>query len=145
MIFLQYKGKITEEYIRAPHKLNAPYKPILTLRKLKTILLKLKVQVYKAFRSRKIYKISCPRRKACYIGQADLHLLIQFREHCQPCRPFGKHIKFCGVTHTFEDKENVSISQSATRIIPFLETLRALWQREICPTIDTKDEYREEN
>ena len=61
MVFLQYRGKITEEYVRALHKLNAPCKPILTLRKLKTILPTLKVQVDKECRARIVYKVSCPR------------------------------------------------------------------------------------
>ena len=142
MVFLQYRGKITEEYVRALHKLNAPCKPILTLSKLKTILPTLKVQVDKECRARIVYKVSCPRCKACYVGQTDRHYLIRFREHCQPSRPFGKHIRLCGVSLAFDNKENVSIIQSTHRSIPFLETLEALWQREIRPTINTKDEYR---
>ena len=142
MVFLQYRGKITEEYVRALHKLNAPCKPILTLRKLKTILPTLKVQVDKECRARIVYKVSCPRCKACYVGQTDRHYLIRFREHCQPSRPFGKHIRLCGVSLAFDNKEHVSIIQSTHRSIPFLEALEALWQKEIRPTINTKDEYR---
>ena len=113
------------------NKLNAPCKPILTLRKLKTILPTLKVQVDKECRARIVYKVSCPRCKACYVGQTDRHYLIRFREHCQPSRPFGKHIRLCGVSLAFDNKEHVSIIQSTHRSIPFLEALEALWQREI--------------
>ena len=135
MVFLQCRGKITEEYSRALHKLNAPCKPILTLRKLKTILPTLKVQVDKAFRSHIVYKESCPRCQACYVGQADWHYLVWFGEHSWPCRSFGKHIRLCGISLAFEDKKKVSITQSTTR------TIEALWIREICPTMNKKYEY----
>ena len=36
--FLQHRGKVTDEYVRALKKLKAPYKPKLTLHRLKTIL-----------------------------------------------------------------------------------------------------------
>ena len=38
LLFLQYRGKVTEEYVRALNKLNAPCKVILTHCKLKTVL-----------------------------------------------------------------------------------------------------------
>ena len=47
-----------------------------------------------------------------------------------------------GVSFAFDNKENVTIMQSTNRGIPFLETLEAIWQREIHLTINTKDEYR---
>ena len=72
LVFLQYRGKVTDEYVRALNKLKAPCKPILTLRKLKTILPTLKVQVDKSFRSRIVYKLLCPRCQACYAIQGTL-------------------------------------------------------------------------
>ena len=93
-------GKITEEYVRALHKLNGPCKSILTLRKLKTILLTLKVQVDKECRSRIVYKVSCPRCQAFYVGQTDRHYLVRFREHCKPFQLFGKYIRLRGVMST---------------------------------------------
>ena len=70
-LFLQYRGKVTEDYVRALHKLNAPCKPILTIRKLKTVVPSLKVQVDKRLQSRIVYKLLCPRCQACYVGQTD--------------------------------------------------------------------------
>ena len=142
LLFLQYRGKVTEDYVQALRKLKAPCKPILTLRKLKTVLPSLKVQVEKRFQSRIVYKLLCPRCQACYVGQTDRHLLKRFKEHCQPSQPFGKHIRLCGTSPVFEDKTYVSVIHSTNRCIPFLETLEALWIREIRPTINTKDEFR---
>ena len=141
-LFLQYRGKVTEDYVRALHKLNAPCKPILTLRKLKTVVPSLKVQVDKRLQSRIVYKLLCPRCQACYVGQTDRHLLKRFKEHCQPSQPFGKHIRLCGASPIFEDKTDVSVVHVTNRSIPYLEALEALYIREIRPVINTKDEFR---
>ena len=146
LLFLQYRGKVTEEYVQALNKLNAPCKVILTLRKLKTVMPSLKVAVDKSFKSRVVYKLLCPRCQACYVGQEEeeeeeenQHLVKRFKQHCQPSQPFGKHIRLCGVSPVFDDKKDVSVLHITTRSIPFLEALEAFWIREICPTINTKD------
>ena len=51
MYFIQYRGKCTEEYARALHKVNAPCRIIMTLRKLKTVLPSLKPPVEKMIKS----------------------------------------------------------------------------------------------
>ena len=142
LLFLQYRGKVTEDYVRALDKLNAPCKLILTLRKLKTVLPSLKVPVEKSLQSRVVYKLMCPRCQACYVGQTDRHVLKRFKEHCQPSQPFGKHIRLCGASPVFTDKKDVNILHTTTRSIPYLETLEALWIRETKPIINTKDEFR---
>ena len=96
----------------------------------------------KRLRSRVVYKITCSRCQACYVGQTDLHIRTRFREHLHPSQPLGMHVRLCGVTPKFEDKDDMTILQSTTRSIPFLETLEALWQRELKPLINTKDEYK---
>ena len=133
---------VTEEYVQALNKLNAPCKVILTLRKLKTVMPSLNVAVDKSFKSRVVYKLLCPRCQACYVGQTDQHLVKRFKQHCQPSQPFGKHIRQCRVSPVFDDKKDVSVLHVTTRSIPFLEALEAFWIREICPSINTKDEYR---
>ena len=142
MLFLQYRGRITEEYVRALKHLNAPCKPILTLRKLKTVLPSPKVDVNKSLKSRIVYQIFCPRCQACYVGQTDRHLLKRFKEHCKPSQPFGKHIRLCEASPNFDNKDDVSVIHVTTRSISYLEALEALWVREIRPSINTKDEYR---
>ena len=59
MLFLQYRGKVTDDYVRALCHLKAPCAPVLTLCKLKAIMLSLKAGVDKALRSRVVYHISC--------------------------------------------------------------------------------------
>ena len=60
MIFLQYRGKITDNFERK--YINAPCKTITTIRKIKTVLPSLKATVDKALRSGLVYKITCSRR-----------------------------------------------------------------------------------
>ena len=137
MVFLRYRGKITEEFVEPFTNWMLHANPSWP-----SVNWKLSCQIYKECRSRVVYKVSCPLCKACYVEQTDLHYLVWFRGHCQPSRPFGKHIRLCGVCLAFENKESVTIIQSTPRSIAFIETLEALWQREIRPTINTKDEYR---
>ena len=142
LVFLQYRGKPCEDYVKSLRRLGAPCKIVLTLRKLKTVLPSLKVDVEKRLKSRVVYNLSCSRCQARYVGQTDRHLLTRFKEHCRPSEPFGKHIRLCGVNPKFENNDDVSLLQSTNRSVMFLETLEALWQREVKPSINTKDEYR---
>ena len=142
LVFLQYRGKPCEDYVRSLRRIGAPCKVVLTLRKLKTMMPSLKVEVEKRLRSRVVYNLSCSRCQARYVGQTDRHLLIRFTEHIRPSAPYGRHIRLCGVNPKFENDSDVSVIQSTNRSITFLETLEALWQREVKPTINTKDEYK---
>ena len=47
-MFLQYRGQVTEDYLKALNRIKAPCKVILTLRKMKTVLPSLKSDVEKA-------------------------------------------------------------------------------------------------
>ena len=102
----------------------------------------LKVDVEKALKSRIVYQLTCPRCQACYVGQTDRHILRRFKEHLQPSQPFGQHVRLCGSMPNFEKREDVDVLQSTGRSIAFLQALEALWQREVKPIINTKDEYR---
>ena len=138
-IFVQYRGKSTEEYARALHKIKAPCIIVMTLRKLKTVLPSLKPQVDKLMRSGVIYKLTCPRCSACYVGQTGRHMLTRFKEHLQRAGPMKTHLNQCKTDLT---EEKVEILQSTARGEGYLLTLEALYIRELKPTINTKDEYR---
>ena len=56
MIFLQYRGNVSEDYCLSLRNCNAPCTPILTLRKLKTVLPSLKASMEKKIRSDLVYK-----------------------------------------------------------------------------------------
>ena len=138
-IFVQYRGKSTDEYARALHKIKAPCIIVMTLRKLKTVLPSLKPQVDKLMRSGVIYKLTCPRCSACYVGQTGRHMLTRFKEHLQRAGPMKTHLNQCKTDLT---EEKVEILQSTARGEGYLLTLEALYIRELKPTINTKDEYR---
>ena len=139
MIFIQYRGKCTEDYARALHQCEAPCKMVMTLRKLKTTMPSLKPQVEKHLRSGTVYQIQCPSCQACYVGQTSRHILTRFKEHAQPSEPVRKHFDNCALKPTFE---NMEILKSSARGETHLETLEALFIEEKRPVINTKEEWR---
>ena len=137
-LMIQYRGKCTEDYARALHKIGAPCMIVMTLRKLKTVLPSLKQPVDKMLRSGVVYKLTCPGCEACYVGETIRHMLSRFKEHIR-AGPVKQHLTLCAATIT---EENVDILQSSARGEDFLLTLEALHIRELRPTINTKDEYK---
>ena len=141
LIFIEYRGKVTDDYCRALKRIEAPCQPVLTLRKLKTVMPTLKPAIDKKVRNHVVYRITCPRCKSCYISATCRCLDVRFGEHMRPSQPVGKHLRECHVKEqtTLED---VEILASTTRSTQFLFTLEALWQKEERPTINTRDEYK---
>ena len=138
-LIIHYRGKCTEDYARALHKLETPCTIIMTLRELKTVLPSLKPPVERMLRSGVVYKLKCPRCSACYVGQTSQHLQSRFREHLNNQGPMKSHLSQCHVTIKEED---VEILQSTSKGDAYLLTLEALHIQELKPTINTKDEYR---
>ena len=138
-LIVQYRGKCTEDYARALHRCSAPCMIIMTLRKLKTTMPSLKPPVEKMLRSGVVYKITCPRCNACYVGQTSRHLQTRFREHLNNSGPVKNHLLKCN-TKIAED--DIEILTSTSRGENYLLTLEALVIRELMPGINTKDEYR---
>ena len=67
LIFIEYRGKVTNDYCRALNKIEAPCQPVLTLRKLKTVMPTLKPAIDKKVRNHVVYRITCPRCQSCYL------------------------------------------------------------------------------
>ena len=140
LLFIQYRGKCTEAFARALHRCKAPGTVVMTLRKLKTVLPSLKPSVEKKIRSGVVYKVHCPRCRACYVGCTTRHLITRSGEHrTQKKKTMARHLKECQAKITCDDFE---ILASSSRGQNHLETLEALFIREINPQINTKDEYR---
>ena len=140
MIFIQYRGKCTEAFARALHRCKAPCTVVMTLRTLRSVLPSLKPSVEKEIRSGIVYQVKCPRCQACYVGCTTRHLITRSGEHrTQKKKTMAKHLKACNATITCDDFE---ILASTSRGQDYLETLEALYIREINPKINTKDEYR---
>ena len=139
MVMINYRGKVSEDYARSLHRINAPCNVIMTLRKLKTVLPSLKPSVEKFHKSGVVYKLDCPCCNACYVGQTSRHLLTRFKEHCNRKGPVKSHFLNCKTKLT---TENVSILHQTSRGENYLLTMEALYIREHKPTINTKDEYK---
>jgi len=138
-IFIQYRGKFTEDYARKLHKIKAPCNVIMTLRKLKTVLPSLKPPVEKVLRSGVVYKIECAVCSAAYVGQTGRHLQTRFKEHMMPSAPVGRHLQQCGARLSIED---TTILASTSRQDWYRLTLEALFIEELRPELNTKEEYR---
>ena len=140
--FVQYRGKATEHFARSLHNCKAPCMVVMTLRKLKTVMPSLKPDVESEFRSSVVYKITCPRCQACYVGQTARHLQTRYKEHRNNKGPVRTHFQLCNIELSFQ---HVDILTSTIKTDEHLLTLEALFIKEICPTLNTKDEYKQKN
>ena len=141
MIFLQYRGNVSEDFCRALKRCNAPTTPILTLRKLKSVMPSLKPTVEKKIRSDIVYKINCPRCLAFYVGFTHQYLTCRFQDHRKPSRAVGKHLRNCEALQEAK-VEDIEILAQSNRGTDYLMTLEALWQEELRPSINTKEEWK---
>ena len=139
MFFVQYRGKCTEHFAHDLHQIHAPCRFIMTLRKIKTVLPSLKPPVPKMFKSNVVYQLQCPRCKSCYVGQTSRQMQRRFTEHLQRAGPIKKHMGVCEGSFTVDD---VTILGSNCRGEKYLLTLEALFQNDIKPSLNTKDEYK---
>ena len=76
LYFFEYRGKVTDDFCRALKRIDAPCRPVLTLRKLNTVLPTLEPAVDKPVRSHTAYQIICPLCNWCYIGATIQCLLV---------------------------------------------------------------------
>ena len=120
IVMINYRGKVSEDYARSLHRINAPCNVIMTLRKLKTVLPSLKPSVEKFHKSGVVYKLDCPCCNACYVGQTSRHLLTRFKEHCNRKGPVKSQFLKCKTKLT---TENVSILHQTSRGENYLLTL----------------------
>ena len=138
--FVQYRGKCTDHFSRALHKLGAPCIVVKTLRKLKTVMPSLKPPVSKEFKSCVVYKITCPSCQACYVGQTSRHLITRISEHKNKSGPVKHHFLSCCSKPVME---NVDILASSIKSEKHLLVYEALFIRDIVPFLNTKDEYKQ--
>ena len=135
--------KISKEisYVKRLRNIDAPIQPVITMRKLRSFMPSLKEDIPMPLLNKVVYQITCPGCNACYVGWTHRHLTTRFGEHrTRKAGPVKKHFQNC-VGHA-PSWENITVICKTIRNIPFLETLEALYIREIKPSINTKDEYR---
>ena len=136
MIFIQYRGKISDDFEKSLKRINSPVKVIFTLRKLKNILPSLKPKVEKSYKSAVVYQISCPRCMACYVGQTSRHLQTRLKEHRYG--PVGGHMKTGNQIFNFDDVRILATAKNRNYLLIY----EALFIRDLKPILNTKDEYR---
>ena len=138
-LFVQYRGKSTDHFAKSLHNCQAPCRVIMTLRKMKTVMPSLKPPVEKVLRSGVVYQIKCPRCQACYVGQTGRHLTTRFKEHQSKKGPVKTHFSECNILLEIDMVEILACSQKSEQ---HRLTLEALFIREIKPSLNTKDEYK---
>ena len=134
---IQYRGKLSEKFAQSINKLNVPCKIIMTLHKTKSTIANLKSPVPSMFQSHVIYKITCPRCMACYVGQTTRHLITRFKEHVGNRGLLKKHFEECDIVPSVDLVEILGRARGEK-----LLTLEALFISELKPKLNTKDEYR---
>ena len=128
LLFINYRGKITEDYVRALIKM--------TIRKMKTLMPSLKATTEKGLKSGVVYQITCPQCSLCYVGQTSRHLVTRFKEHLRKNAPVSQHLHQCNAQLSVNDTNILSCGTKN------LMTLEALWIDELKPALNTKDEFR---
>ena len=136
-LFIQYRGKCTDDYACALHKINAPCTIIMTLRKLKTVLPSPRPPEEKMLKSGLDYRLTCPCCSACIVDETSRNLKFRVREHIQRACPMKLHLSQCCTTIT---EENVDILKTLSRGEYYLLTPKALQIRELNLQINTRDE-----
>ena len=138
LVMVEYRGKTSENFARALHRVKAPCRVVMTLRKLKTVLPSLKLKVDPMLKRSVVYHITCPQCNFSYAGETDRHLITHFREHKSP-HPIKTHLQECQTDLT---ENNCRILHQTSKGVAFLETLEALYIKEIKPELNIKDEWR---
>ena len=110
------------------------------MRKMKTVTPSLKEPVEMNLKSGVVYKLTCPRCTACYVGATSRHLQIRFKEHTsRKSSAVAKHLELCDIAGHEMDVEVLSSSLHGE---VHLFTLEALWIRQLKPKINVKDEFK---
>ena len=138
MFVLQYRGKVSEKFEKSLIKLDAPCRVVFTIKKLKTVLPSLKAPVPMNLKSGIVYEICCSRCKSCYVGQTSRHLQTRIKEHSKQSSILGSHFKSCNNTLSMDDVKVLSMSKSVSHLM----ILEALFIKDKCPSLNTKDEFR---
>ena len=141
MVYVSYRGHLTDIFVKKLKESGAPVQPIITLRKLKAVMPSMKTTTKFESRSRVVYKITCPGCDTYYVGQTRRHLLTRSREHnYKKTKAVYKHFRDCvGSKVTLND---VKILAQTSRNFDFLLSLEALFIREYGLAVNVKDEYR---
>ena len=143
MIFIQYRGVITDRFVQRLKETGAPIKPILTLRKIKTVMPSLKQKVDKVVTSNLIYKFKCPNCQVSYVGMTTRHLCTRVNEHRNykgEQAVIRSHTQECmGRDPTVDDFTILKTVQGDTL---YLSVREALFIRENKPELNTRDEFR---
>jgi hypothetical protein len=149
LVFLQYRGKCSEEFskdiqgicMKPDSAFQLEVKVIFTLKKLKSVLPPLKEPVSKMLKSGVVYHIKCPGCETCYVGQTVRHLLYRFREHVKNPGPLRDHFSACGEVLLEENVSILTVASDNERLMLF----EALFIKDLAPALNTKEEFRSRN
>ena len=144
MVFIQYRGKITDHFVKKLKETGAPIKPMLTLTKVKTTVPSLKAAIEKPLASNLVYKYKCSHCTMSYVGMTSRHITARILEHLtnreKSKGPVMAHTNSC--TNSHPSPEEFSILKKVTRPdITYLSIMEALFIKEINPALNTKDEW----
>ena len=121
---------------------EVPFRVISTMRKLKIVTPSLKPPIWRNLSSGVIYKIQCPHCTACNVGATNRHVITRFKEQIgRREKSVYKDLMACDARSDVSEK-NLDIVCSTLCGEVHLLTLKALWIRNMKPSINVKDEYK---
>ena len=129
----RHQNILPEHYIKSRLPVNSN-----DFEKIENNLPSLKPKVDPMLKSSVVYHITCPGCKSSYVGQTDRHLTTRFKEH-KSHHPMKTHLQECQTDITEND---CKILHQTSKRVAFLETLEALYIREIKPQLNIKDKWR---
>jgi hypothetical protein len=143
LFVIEYRGKITDDYINEVRKAGAHIKTVVTMRKTLSLLPTLKAPISKEMESNVIYKFECSRCQSTYVGKTQRHLKVRIQEHKNRKNlVLNKHVDECKSSISLE---NFTIIDRSNKNNNFLLTIEALHIRNGKPklnTMMTKEEQR---
>ena len=143
LFFLEYRGKISDNYAKKLHNTGVPIRVIMTLCKTKMVTPSLKERGERLLASNVVYKFLCPHCGMSDVGCTTRHLKTRIGEHLQNGEdpsPIRKHADEC--TYKTPSSDDFSILKKVRGNMTVLKIMEALYIREIKPQLNTRDEFR---
>ena len=145
MFFINYRGTITDHFIRSLYNTKAPIKPIITLKKVKQVLPPLKVGTDKSLSSNIVYDYNCSHcKEVSYTGMTERHFKVRISEHKSKGgkqSPIRAHTLDCYAGEPHEEDFKILRRVSKPSVV-YLAVMEALYIRELKPVLNTKDEFK---
>ena len=140
---IEYRGEVTDTYVRALKQSTAPIRIVLTTRKIKNCLPSLKTSIHKGMQSKIVYEFTCSRCNATYLGKTKRHLKTRIQEHKnRKHQVLYKHVNECGAEIGLEDFKIIDKTFKDNNFLLTLEAVHIVKKNPKLNTLMTSEDQR---